>query len=102
MAVVEKGVDRQQLDARDAEPLEMIDHRRLGQAAKRAAQLRRDILALLRQAFDVGLIDDRIFPGDPVAVRAQVCAVSTTTDLCMTRELSRRSNDRSACLCRRR
>ena len=42
----------------------MLDHRRRGQAAIGAAQVRRHVLALLRQALDVRLVDDGVFPGD--------------------------------------
>ena len=68
------------------------------QAAEGAAQIRRHVLALLRQAFDVRLVDDGVFPGDAAgAARSpQVKASSTTTDFGMPRALSRRSNDRSA------
>ena len=62
--VVDEGVDRKQLDRRDPEPLEMIDDGRCGEAAKCAAPRRRNVLALLRQPFDVGLINDGLFPRD--------------------------------------
>ena len=62
--VVDQAVDRQQLDGGDAELLEMIDHRGRGEPAIGAAQVRRHVLALLRQALDVGLVDDGVFPGD--------------------------------------
>ena len=48
----------------DAEPLEMVDHRRRRQPAIGAAQVRRDVLALLGQALDVRLVDDGVVPGD--------------------------------------
>ena len=38
-AVVDEGVDRQQLDRGDAELAQMLDHRRRGEAAVGAAQL---------------------------------------------------------------
>ncbi len=38
MAVIEKGMDRQKLDRRDAELAQMRDHAGRGQAAKSAAQ----------------------------------------------------------------
>ena len=62
--VVDQPVDRQQFDGGDAEPLEMVDHRRRAQPAIGAAPARRDVVALLRQALDVGLVDDGVFPGD--------------------------------------
>jgi hypothetical protein len=62
--VVDAGVDRQELDRRDAEPLEMIDHRARAQAAIGAAPFRRHVRALLGQAFDVRLVDDGVFPRD--------------------------------------
>ncbi len=57
-------MDRQQLDRGDAEPLQMIDHGRRAQPAIGAAQLRGYVLAQLRQALDVGLVDDGVFPGN--------------------------------------
>ena len=62
--VVDQPVDRQQFDGGDAEFLEMVDHRRRAQPAIGAAPARRDVVALLRQALDVGLVDDGVFPGD--------------------------------------
>ncbi len=55
-------MDRQQLDRGDAELAQMRDHAGLGQAAIRAARFRGDVFAPLRQAFDMGLVDDRVFP----------------------------------------
>ena len=62
MAVVEKSMDRQQLDRRDAELAQMRDHAGLGQAAIGAARLGRHVFARLRQPFDMRLVDDRVFP----------------------------------------
>src|SRR3989442_16041371 len=42
----------------------MVDHRRRAQPAIGAAPARRDVVALLRQALDVGLVDDGVLPGD--------------------------------------
>ena len=42
----------------------MLDHRRRGQAAIGTAQVRRNVLAFLRQSLDVRFIDDGVFPGD--------------------------------------
>ena len=42
----------------------MVDHRGRGEAAIGAAQIGRDVVALLRQALDVRLVDDGVFPGD--------------------------------------
>ena len=78
--------------------LQMLDHRRRRQAAEGAAQVRRHVLALLRQALDVGLVDDGVFPGDVGARsrRPQLKASSTTTAFGMPRALSRRSKERSS------
>ena len=63
--VVDEGVDRQQLDSGDAQPLEMIDRRRAQPSPRNVPRQRgRHILAQLRQAFDVGFVDDRVFPRD--------------------------------------
>ena len=64
MTVVDQPMNRQQFDGGDAEPLEMIDHRGRGQSAIGAAQAGRDVAAFLREALDVGLVDDGVFPGD--------------------------------------
>ena len=45
--LVDEGMDRQQLERRHAEPLEMIDHGRRAQRAERAAQLRGNVLPQL-------------------------------------------------------
>ena len=45
MRLVDEGVDRQQLDRGDAELVQMLDHRRRGEAAIGAAQLLRNVLA---------------------------------------------------------
>ena len=63
-SIIDQPVDRQQFDGGDAEPLEMVDHRRRAQPAIGAAPARRDVVALLRQALDVGLVDDGVLPGD--------------------------------------
>ena len=64
IAIVDQAMDRQQLDGGDAEPLEMRDHRGRGEPAIGAAQIGWHVVALLRQALDVGLVDDGVFPGD--------------------------------------
>ena len=55
-------MDRQELDRGDAELVQVLDHRRRGEPAIGAAQLLRHVLAQLRQAFDVRLVDDGVFP----------------------------------------
>ena len=40
----------------------MLDHRGRGEAAIGAAQFLRHVLAQLRQTFDMGLVDNRVFP----------------------------------------
>ena len=70
-AVIDKAVNRKQLDRGDAEPLEMIDHDGRRQAAIGAAQAWRHVFTLLRQALDVRLIDDGVLPGN---MRADLAA----------------------------
>ena len=62
MPLVEIGMDRQKLDRGDAELVQMLDHRGSGQAAISAAQRLGHVLAQLGQAFDMGLVDDAVFP----------------------------------------
>src|SRR5262245_12270058 len=64
MAIIDKGVDRQQFKCGDTQTLEMIDHRRCRKAAIRTAPSGRHILAKLSQPLDVGFVDDRVLPGD--------------------------------------
>ena len=45
VALVDEGVGRHDLDRGDAEALEMLDHRRVGEAGEGPARLRRDVLA---------------------------------------------------------
>ncbi len=51
---------RHQLDRRDAEPLQVLDHRGVPDARVRAALLLRHVGMQLRQALDVGLVDHRL------------------------------------------
>src|SRR5215813_184636 len=64
MAIIDKGVDRQQFKCGDTQTLEMIDHRRCRKAAICTAPSGRHILAKLSQSLDVGFVDDRVLPGD--------------------------------------
>ena len=64
IAVIDEAVHWQQFDGGDAEPFEMLDHRRRRQRAIGAAQVRRDVLAHLRQPLDVGFVDDGVGPWD--------------------------------------
>jgi hypothetical protein len=66
MALVDEGVDREQLHRGDAELLQMLDHGRGGEAGVGAAELLRDLGMALREALDVELVDER--------VRAKACA----------------------------
>src|SRR5207244_3454051 len=61
-AVVDKGVNRQQLKRGDTKLSEVTDDGRRRQSAKLSAPSRWYVLAQTRQAFDVRLIDDRILP----------------------------------------
>jgi hypothetical protein len=62
MAILEKMMDRHELDRGDAELLQMLDDRRRGQAGVGAAQFLRDVGVELRQAFHVRFVDDRVVP----------------------------------------
>ena len=61
--LVDEGVDREQFQRRYAEPLEVRDHRRLGERSERPAQFWRNVAAQARQAPDVRFIDDGVLPG---------------------------------------
>src|SRR6185369_10337558 len=63
MALVDEGVDREQLHRGDAELLQVFYRRRRGEAGVGAAELLRDFGMALREAFDVELIDQRVLPG---------------------------------------
>ena len=62
VAIVEERMDRQKFDRRDAEPAQVRNRGGFRKAAVSAARLRRHIAARLRQAFDVRLIEDGVFP----------------------------------------
>ncbi len=62
--VVDEGMDRQQLDRRDAEAFQVADDRLAGQARVRAAQMLGDVWMALGQPLDVRLVDDRLVPGE--------------------------------------
>src|SRR5260370_35508554 len=64
MIVVEKGVDRHELDGRDPERFDVIDDLLRAESGVSAAQMLLEAGIELREAFDVGLIDDRAIPGD--------------------------------------
>ena len=64
-------MDRHQLDGRDAEAEEVVDGGRVGEAGVGAAELLRDVGVAHRHALHVGLVDDRVGPGD---VRVAVVA----------------------------
>ena len=64
MTVVDRGVDRQQLDRGDAEPDQVVDHRRRGEAGKGAAMLRVDAGMAFGDRRARELENDRLFPRD--------------------------------------
>ncbi len=64
MAIVEEGMDRQQLDGGDAESLEVIDHNAAAQATESAAPFGGHVIVQLGQSLDVRLVDDRVLPRD--------------------------------------
>jgi len=57
-------VNRLQLHGGDAEPREVVDGRRSGEARVGAPELRRHGGVALREALDVSLVDDRVGVGD--------------------------------------
>ena len=63
--VGDKLVDRHELHRRDAQGPQVLDHRGAGQARVGPPPLRWDIRVPHGEALDVGLIDDRVVPGDP-------------------------------------
>ena len=62
MAVVDEHVNRQQLDRRDAERLDVLDHFRRRQSRERAAQRFGHGRMQLRVTAHVGFVDDRAIP----------------------------------------
>ena len=67
IAVVDESMHRHELDRRDAERFDVVDHRLRAQAGVRAAQFRVDLGMQLGEAFDVSLVDDRAVPGHAAA-----------------------------------
>src|SRR5205814_1605463 len=63
VALVEPGLDRQQLDGVDAELNQVVDDRRRAQRREGAAPTPVDAGMLLGEAADMQLVDDRLFPG---------------------------------------
>ena len=63
VAVVDEGVHRHQLDRGDAEPPQVVDHRRGGEAGIGAAQPRRHVGMAHGEAVHVQLVDHRLVPG---------------------------------------
>ena len=62
--VVDELVDRHQLDRRDAEVLEVVDHGRVGEPGVGAALVLGDLRMQLGEPLDVGLVDDGVGVGD--------------------------------------
>ena len=62
-SVLDEGVDRHQLDGRDPEPHQMIDHGRMGQTGIGAALPARHFRVQFGQSLDVRLVDDGPSPG---------------------------------------
>ena len=77
MVVVDEGVDRQQLDRRDAERFQVADRGIGAEAGIGAAQVFRDVRMLLGKTLDMGFVDDGLVPmhvlpggfGGPVEIR---------------------------------
>ncbi|MNM24079.1 hypothetical protein D3C81_345030 [compost metagenome] len=62
--VVDEGMDRQQLDARHAQFLDVLEQFVVGQPGEGAAQVFRDCRVAHADALGVGFVEDRAFPGD--------------------------------------
>src|SRR6516225_354057 len=58
MAVVDEGMNGQELDGCHAQPFEMLDDTWRREAAECAAPARRNVLAQCGEPLDVGLVDD--------------------------------------------
>ncbi len=96
-AVLHEGMDRQQLDRRDAEPVQVVDEDRIAESSEGAALVGPQVLAHHAEAADMGLVDHGVGPGNrgrPVV--GPVEASSATTAFSTPGALSRRSNDKSA------
>ena len=92
-------MDRHQLDARDAERLQVVDDGRRREARVRPAHVRRDLGVADGEALDVQLVDRRARSRDRAAARTRSPtppAASTTTDFGTACALSRSSKERSA------
>src|ERR1700722_10720648 len=63
-AVVDEGVDRQQLNRGDAEAADVVDRLGMHQAREGAAQLRRNLRMPHREAARMQLVDDGAIPRD--------------------------------------
>ena len=63
-AVLHEGVDRQQLDRRDAEPAQMVDDFGISERRECAALVRLDVLAELCEPAQMRLVDHGIGPRD--------------------------------------
>jgi hypothetical protein len=57
MALVDPGDDRHQLDGSDAELVQVIDDRRMGECTDRAAHFGRYVGVAHREAADIRLVD---------------------------------------------
>jgi hypothetical protein len=62
VAILKEGLHREQLDGGDAEPPEVVDDGRVGEAGEGAAQRLRHARMAQRQAAHVRLVDDGIVP----------------------------------------
>ena len=69
--LVREVVHREQLDGGDAEAQKMVEHRVVRHAGEGAAQVRRHVGVARGHALDVGLVDDRVAPGDARACDAE-------------------------------
>src|SRR5215470_2069208 len=64
MAVIDKSVDRQKLDRRDPQRLDIVDHLFLAETGKGSPQILGHLGMLLRESLEMNFVDDRIIPGN--------------------------------------
>ncbi len=69
MAVVDEGLNRHQLDRRDAKALDVIEHGLLAESCEGATQIFRYVGMSFGKTAHVGFIEDHALPGQRIAFR---------------------------------